>query len=100
MPNKTIPVATVLGTVNRGLATTDSTLRLVDRDGEPLSAEQAFRLGMASILEQVLHSTGNYRGFGYLPEVGITWEGDGPTIVDETRRVYACSPLVAQDVSR
>jgi hypothetical protein len=59
------------------------------------------REGWNSLLEEVLHSTGNYAGFGYLsandvPEgekPGISHDGDfTPRFPDETRRVYYTSP--------
>lgn len=44
------------------------------------------RYAMASVLESVLHETGNYRGFGYLE---IEREGvEVKTLGDESRRVY------------
>lgn len=46
----------------------------------------AERIGMASVLESVLHDTGNYRGFRYLDakfdENGVCFSGD------ESRRGY------------
>lgn len=59
---------------------------LKDREtGEALTPDQAYRLGAASVLESVLHSTGNYHGFGYL---GCDYSTDPVTIPDETRRKY------------
>lgn len=89
---KTIDVDTVRDWVNTRLATPDSTLYMKapgkDRDMTP---EEAFRMGIASLLESILHNTGNYRGFGY-QDGQITryaeGPGDRPDITDETRRVY------------
>ena len=54
------------------------------------------RSGMCSILEEVLHDTGNYRGFGYLTATevprghlpGIIRDGENSVFPDETRRYY------------
>lgn len=46
------------------------------------------RQGMATVLESVLHETGNYRGFSYLP---TEWKADGSGLrdgFDDTRRRY------------
>lgn len=81
MARKTIPVADLVDRVNTRLATPDSTLRLAD-----LTPEQAFRLGMASLLDSVLHETGNYKGFGY--QVSELVEGQLRPGYDDTRRRY------------
>ena len=91
---RTIDVDRIKEWVNTRLATPSSThSRYLDN----LTPEQAFRLGIASLLEQVLHHTGNYKGFGYQeseknPEYvdGITtpdanWLRDNH---DDTRRHY------------
>lgn len=78
MARKTIDVAEVTRWVNIRLGVPDSTHRL---EGAELTPEQAFRLGAASLLEQILHATGNYRGFGY-HEPYVKGE------TDETRRHY------------
>lgn len=89
MSRRTIPVAQVVEWVNTRLDGADSTLALTDSAGKELTAEQAFRLGAASLLETILHATDNYRGYNFLPDKGITWDGDNkPTFVDETRRFY------------
>ena len=59
--------------------------------------DPAMRAGWNSLLEKLLHDTGNYRGFGYLDETNVP-EGQTPGIrtdangvksfPDETRRVY------------
>lgn len=81
---KTISVDEIRGMVNTRLGAPDEP----DRDITP---QQAYRLGVASLLEQILHQTGNYRGFGY--QAGqVTHYGTSPqdpsVITDETRRVY------------
>ena len=60
------------------------------RSLEGLSAEQAYRMGAASVLEAVLHETGNYAGFGYLD---VDHTVDPPRIPDETRRAYYTSAI-------
>ncbi len=55
------------------------------------------RRGMISVLETILHDTGNYRGFTYLESAVPSWEGLHPDygykvgfkVEDETRRSYA-----------
>lgn len=69
---KTIPVDQVREWVNTRLVAPDSAQ--LEGDCTP---EQAFRLGLANVLEQILHATGNYRGY-YYPD---------STVMDETRRV-------------
>ena len=84
MPRKTIKIETLLAEVNR-------------RNRESI-CQPKIRQGWNSLLETVLHNTGNYRGFGYLESnmvpagqrPGIKMEGslvsfDG---CDETRRYY------------
>ena len=55
------------------------------------------RQGWNSLLESILHDTGNYKGFHYLKKEeipadqspGIVWNKEGkPTFPDETRRIY------------
>lgn len=99
MPRKTIDVALLCDWVNTRLACPDSTHHDHLND---LTPQQAFRLGTASLLEQILHASGNYKGFSYLPS---EWDKDKPSehIVngkattyygglrdgyDETRRSY------------
>lgn len=72
MPRKTIAVAEFVEMINRCLKNS-----ICDGD---------IRSGMISAVEQVLHKTGNYKGFRYLlqdevPEgerPGIIYEGDMP----------------------
>lgn len=74
MARKTIEVNTLREWVNTRLAIAGSSHYLP----EGMTPEEAFRLGAASLLEQVLHASGNYRGFRYTDtEAG-----------DETRRHY------------
>lgn len=88
---KTYPVDELRDRLNRMLETPESSLYLkcpgTDREMTPA---EAFRMGMISIAETVLHETGNYRGFGYQSSVmKETWDdGKQWAITDETRRVY------------
>ena len=50
---KTINVAKMLYWANFQLARTDEV------------ADQAYKQGVCDMIEQILHSTGNYKGFGY-----------------------------------
>ncbi len=94
MPKRqTIKVATVLEFANR---------RLKEPDGHYSNPE--YRRGIASLLEAVLHETGNYEGFQYHEWTNggyAQWEAAGKPvgpgvmaqfIGDETRRVYFASP--------
>ena len=76
---KAVDVSWLRDKINFGLAYRD---RKLPAD---LTPEQAYRRGMASVLELVLHETGNYKGFGYLD---IDFTVDPPHIPDESRRVY------------
>lgn len=85
MSRKTIYIKDLIAMVNRRLETKDSTLKLALED---LTPEQAFRLGSALVLEQVLHATDNYAGFKYQFD-----QFDEPSHIlkqdfDGTRRVY------------
>lgn len=82
MARKTVNVAEVLERANRMLETPDSTIRLED-----YTPEQALRLGIAGLLETILHSSGNYHGYRYQPGV-VDFEADPPNVRDETRRNY------------
>jgi hypothetical protein len=74
MARKTVEIATVRDTVNRMLAAPNGT------------AEG--RRALAVLAESILMSTGNYRGFGYLPSElsapGVLRDG-----YDDTRRRYS-----------
>lgn len=90
---KTIEVARLVEIVNRRLAVPDSTRYLKapgkDRDMTP---EEAARMEAASLLEEILHATGNYRGFGYQTGQITRYAaepGERAEITDETRRVYS-----------
>ena len=96
MPRKTYAVSDLLARLNRMLTTPESSLYLKcpGKDREMTPAE-AFRMGMISIVESVLHETDNYKGFGYQGDV-MREVHDGPfqwEITDETRRVYYPSNL-------
>lgn len=58
---RTIEVDTLVEWVNTRLAAPDSVHR-IDPD---MSPDKAFRMGVLSLLEQVLMHTGRYRGFNY-----------------------------------
>ncbi len=79
---KTIEVDTIKAWVNTRLATPGSTYHSQYLD--KLSREQVYRLAVASVLEQVLHHTGNYHGFGYQDSERNPTYVDGVTTPDET----------------
>jgi hypothetical protein len=82
MGRKTVDIETVKEMVNRGLETSSSTLYL-----EGLTPEQAFRTGLTAVLEQVLMSTGNYKGFAY-QRSELQSDGTLKPDYDNTRRKY------------
>ncbi len=52
------------------------------------------RGGIQTFLGAILHATGNYRGFSYLPSAGLTGAGTGDVkVADDTRRSYTAPPL-------
>ena len=83
MARKTIDVATLVNMVNTRLAFEGYSKQ---RDGE--SPEQTFRRGVASLLEQVLHATGNYNGFQYVHAGGEQVYPFVKGETDESRRRY------------
>lgn len=80
MGRKTIDVTRVLEMGNHYLASPD----LGDAD-----KFRNMRKGAASLLESVLHETGNYGGFQYLE----TYRPNDPTFDDTRRRYYDKSGL-------
>jgi hypothetical protein len=93
---KTIDVDQIREWVNTRLAVENSAHRL-STNGVPWTPEEAFRYATASLMEQILHATGNYKGFGYQEteknpnyvdgagEQAANWLRDGH---DDTRRIY------------
>ena len=88
---QTVKVADVLAKVNHLLAHGGSLPATDTVSGEPLTTEQAYRLGAASVLESILHDSGNYQGFGYLNTSRD--DDDAVVIPDKTRRAYYTSEL-------
>lgn len=84
MARKTQNVAELTKWVNVRLQTPESTLSDLLKDMTP---EQAFRFGQASLLEQVLHATGNYKGWN-IPASERNDDGTTRDGADETRRFY------------
>lgn len=83
---KTYPVKALVEDVNRVLARPELYVAAPGKDRDMTPAE-AFRMGVAMMLEHVLFATGNYNGYGY-QEGEVTWDGAEPDIADETRRIY------------
>ncbi len=85
---KTINVAEVLHTVNKVLK-----VSAYDDD-----RHQQYRMGMCILLEDILHKTGNYKGYSYLTQdeimpdcrPGVRYENGKAEFVDtdDTRRYY------------
>lgn len=86
MARKTIELTTLIDWVNTRCATPDSTLHL-----GAMTAEQAFRFGAASLLEQVLQATDTYAGFGYNDTEWDAAKNSLRANYDATRRHYAIS---------
>lgn len=90
MPRKTtIDVAQLIEWVNTRCAT-DSTQTLT-MHGHEVTAQQAYRLGLASLLEQALHATGNYQGFSYSDSEYVGEHRKLREGYDATRRMYYSS---------
>jgi hypothetical protein len=86
-PRKTVDVQQLKERVNRALRDAadfqDST--------KGLEGAQAFRQGLAAVLEDVLMASGNYKGFNYVCLENAERDADGylvPGTYDETKRVY------------
>jgi hypothetical protein len=87
MPRKTVNVAHVRERVNYLLANNET------MTGRTEEEQRAYRLGACSVLELILHNTGNYKGFNYLESEILPPEErkDGNVLragYDDTRRVY------------
>lgn len=72
MPRKTANVDQIRSKANYYLANTSDT-------NDPTIVSPERRMGVASLLEQILQDTDNYKGFRYL---------DGYPCEDESRREY------------
>jgi hypothetical protein len=72
MARKTIDVQTVKEHINKALATVY------------VGNTPDYRRGLAAVLDDVLMTTGNYRGFRYLHDAAPLIDGQS----DETRREY------------
>lgn len=55
------------------------------------------RLGVASLLEAILHETKNYAGFIYLPDVVKNSGTPEQVITDDSRRHYLLSKTLEAD---
>lgn len=81
MSRKTIEVGKVVERANTFLAAPDSfSIEGLDPHSQ--------RLGVAGLLESILHETGNYKGFNYLSS---EWDGEKQELrqgYDESRRRY------------
>lgn len=86
---KTEDIAFIRDMVNKALTVPDSSLRMraPGKDRE-LTQEEAFRTGVLSVLESILHHTGQYKGFGYQDGVIPDPDASRPEWGDETRRIY------------
>lgn len=78
MPRKTVDVVDILCRVNN---------LLTNHKGDP-----AFRLGAASVLENILHEAGVYAGYGYPGSAGKFGEPG----FDESRRYYYVHKALGQ----
>ena len=100
MSRKTVDVGEILARVNNALAYKDGVLRLTDSKGQDFTPEQAFRLGQASLLEQILMMTDNYKGYGHLELTRLNPEDASDPVWDygdESRRSYGCAQNLVED---
>jgi hypothetical protein len=88
MSRKTIEVDVVRSVVNKMLAAPEPYMIAPGKD-RAMTPEEAFRMGAAMLLENILMTTDNYKGFGYQDGV-VDFSTDPPNTVhgDETRRIY------------
>ena len=83
MKRKTIDVETIKNMVNERLEKSKDTFEVSGYDAN------SFRHGIASLLEDILHKTGNYKGFGYLESAKVKNPcTKDMTIENESRRYY------------
>ena len=62
------------------------------------TAEEAYRLGVASVLDLILHDTGNYAGYTHLDQAMGVVNGVNTVIVkDDTRRCYCYSKAMREE---
>ena len=80
MSRKTVSVEWLKDRVNRALEVEAPSTFLSDK-----TAQDAWKYAMATLLEDVLLSTGNYEGFSYNK---VDHSGELPVILDETSRRY------------
>lgn len=76
---KTVRVEDVIAPMNRALRSTDVT------PVKDMTPDEAFRMGVATAIETILHHANRYRGFSYLD---VDHSIFPPAIPDETRRHY------------
>lgn len=76
MARKTVDVQAVKELANRTLASTATFL------------DPSYRNGVIGMVESVLHNTGNYKGFKYLPSEWDENTGSLRVGYDDTRRQY------------
>ncbi len=82
MTTRKVNMTELVTRANTMLATPDSSLHRIDD-------ERSFRMGVCSLLEHLLHTTGDYRGFAYQDS-----ELETPSTLrpnhDDSRRRYTC----------
>jgi hypothetical protein len=77
---KTVSVLSLLEQANKRLAVVSP------HDSDALG--RAYRHGICSFIERILHDSGNYAGFGYLDSPYVAG------VTDESRRSYYYSPAM------
>ncbi len=80
MSTKRVDVATILTRANTLLASG--------------YGDAQYRLGVCSLMEQILHESGNYVGFGYIDTPYVAG------VTDESRRSYYFSHRLSGDETR
>jgi hypothetical protein len=87
MGRKSIKVAEIIRWANVRLGVPDAAMPNL----ASLTPHQAYRQGVASLLETILHHTGNYAGFGYTTGAFVAGE------TDETVRGYYVANALQAD---
>lgn len=91
---KTVSVRKVLDACNNQLKYMHGTNLFKDK-----TPEQAFRLGVASLIDLILHDTGNYAGYTHLDQTVELVNGVATPVPvkDDTRRCYSYSKAMREE---
>ena len=94
---KTTSVRKILDTCNKGLAYDHENMTVL----KGKTVEEAYRLGLATVLESILHDSGNYAGYSFLDQTMEMVNGVNTVVVkNETRRKYSLSRTMREDAPK